>query len=209
MKLFNIMLCTLFAFASFSANAADVTVHSLSLRVLVGGKVIMAPNLQMFPDVPAYVSYTDEGQTEPTYSLQITLSPDIEVAGKSGTAIEAVLWGGAFKQTSPVVNTAILLDPTAKEPQSLKLITKGQEYEIQVVSHAVFIKDSLALPAKQATCLTADGKINSLAKSPSLVSPQDGSRGCCGGPCRDGTPGSMMCCGAIACCVCGICCQTP
>jgi hypothetical protein len=210
----TMMLCASFLLPCF-AWAQEVPVHSLSMRVLVDGKEIMTPNLQVLSDVPAYASYTAKGQTEPTYSLQVIVSPGLNVGGISGTAVEASLWEGAFKQTKPIVDSAILLVKAAgkdlRGPQSLELIDeKGLAYEIQVVSYGVFMKDASTLPAKQTSCLTVDGKINGLVKAAPManIAPALKANGCCGGPCGNGG-GSMQCCGAISCCVCGTCCTTP
>lgn len=195
--------------------AEDVQVHTLSMKVSVDGKVVMTPNLQMLPDVPAYISYTAEGEDEPTYSLEVTVAPDLKVGTLKGTGVEALLYKGAFSKSKPVVDSAILLELAGKateaSSQTVKLVdAKGVNYVIEIVSHAVFMKDASTIPAKTAACVGTDGKINSLAKA--AVAPDAGTNRraaeCCGGPCENGG-GSMQCCGAIACCVCGTCCVNP
>lgn len=198
------------AFFSVASIAADeAPVHSLSLRVLVDGSEVMTPNIQVRPNTPAYMSYTEDGATDPKYSLELMVAPDSAIGANVGDMVKATLWKGAFKKSEPVLDSSMILDTAASTtrnaPQSVQVIdSAGTTYKIEVISHGVFMKDPSILLEQNSSCLTKDGNIDLSTKESPSTAPQV--QACCGGSCTS-KAGQMQCCGAVACCACGYCCS--
>ncbi len=205
------LLVVLLAFCwSWSVGAASaplgdsVSVHTISLKVLVGGTEIMAPNLDVASGKTAYV--TMNSKEKGSYTLQIDVVDDGADSVADPGGVQVVLWQGGVDKGIKLLDGVLLLKSTpaiagsgSKPMTSLSVRSKNSNLalaEIQVVSHAASQLDAALLPASK-SCLNSDG----------IVPIQPMGKGCCTRECKNGRE-EMTCCGAVRCCACDVCC-TP
>lgn len=179
------------------------SVHSLSLKVFVDGKEIMAPNLDILPGRTAYV--TLNSTTKGPYTLQLDVVGDSLDGLRGSAGLQAVLWNGGVNHGARLLEALLLLDPTPSldandraTPASVSVGSKvGAQHsaEIQIVSHAVVMADIAQFSAGVA-CLSSEG----------LAAVQPKGRGCCTRECGNKRE-EMTCCGAVRCCACDVCCS--
>lgn len=204
----RLFLCSLFAFAAFlaagSSHAApDREIHVVSARVLIDGKEVMAPNVQLLADRTGYISRID-GDKNPLYSIELELISQLEIGPVKGTGLRARVWGGEFGKGIELMNSTLILSPKPEDTGSIisarQTDATGKSIEVQIVSHAVMQADPSRIEERTTQCLDEDGLI---ATGEGTAA---GAAGCCGGLCSPPGSGSYQCCNVYACCVCGQCC---
>lgn len=206
----GILILALMTIFSSPAIAQTTDIHIMSLRVLVDGKEIMTPNVQMLPGSPGYLSVSDAGD-QPLYSLQLEIVPDVDIGGAKGLGFNAVLWKGPFNSGEKEIDSVSMISPKPTKingPMKISMQGRdGKSVEIEIISHAVEQRDLSSLNINKASCIDGSGRI--IPKNKPSQSTPSASTSCCGGPCAPPSNQHYQCCGFTACCVCGRCCAVP
>lgn len=139
MKSWRCLLLLLAGLASATTvSAASQLVHSLSFRVVVDGQVVMAPVMQVHDARPATFSLeTADGQAR--HSVQVTMTQDGDLDGRTGPLLEAVIWDGKPDTGRLLQEFSLLIDPTnIGQPGTVMIEDRdGQRTGIEVVSWAL------------------------------------------------------------------------
>ncbi|WP_295359680.1 hypothetical protein [Arenimonas sp.] len=205
MRLFLYLSLAVFTFlaAGNSHAASDDDVHVVAARVLIDGKEVMAPNVQLLADRTGYISRIDDDKN-PLYSIELELTTQLEIGPVKGTGLRARVWGGKFETGSELMNATLILSPRPDDTGNVISATQtdstGRSIEVQVSSYAVMKADPSRTAERTTRCLDEDGLIAAGDDS------EAGATGCCGGLCSPPGSGSYQCCNVYACCVCGQCC---
>ena len=198
--------CWLLVWSALSFSAGAVSVHDLSLRVVVDEVEVMAPMLQVVAGRPAYVT-VGEGSDD-AYTLEVVV-PDTGVSARSDvTTVQTVLWRGGVEHGEQLISSSIALEPRGPRRaaedgtgSSVELRSRmGRAVEIHVASHAISTIEA-PIPTVD-SCLDENGLVaRALAKAEADA--------CCSAKCRDGSGQTLRCCGGTRCCACGTCCSPP
>lgn len=182
------------AFAAPPSSPGEVKVHTIAMKVVVDGQVVMTPNVRTVEGAVGTLSVAGESGG-PGYTLEF------EVGTQLRGSVEATTLKGSLYRTTGQ-RRELLAAPDlafrAGGTPTMKIGSDGPHgVSIEVSSHAIALENRAALSMKSCE---ASGQAESLNAAMS---------DCCSARCLDGTPNVLTCCGVISCCGCGACCVVP
>ncbi len=217
MKIMAMVVCLMVTAAAVAAPASGIrqrslapgrvgtTYYSVEAKVAVDGRVVMAPQAVVASGHMAQFELLGAAEA---YRLQIVINRAGDSASNRALVNVNLLdksAGNWVLRTSPslVVNLG--------QPASMQMPYDNAEHAPHTVDLSVVVDHpSSELMArllasnggKTAACPANSGTaVNPLASTP-------GQPQCCHDTCADGSGRTMTCCGAVSCCVCGVCCST-
>lgn len=195
-----LMLGAIFSVGVSGANEAKEhrsTVLEISVQVS-GEPVIESALVEVLNGTPARISaFDDESRTS---GLEVHLNAgDLPVPVEGGgVLVGAEIWQIKDGQRISLADAEI--GAASGKPASLQLESETTPILMEVKVHGQKTwseEDLVRTGADQCAEGTNNAQASDIASS------------CCTRKCGDGSDSWMECCGAIYCCICGVCCVTP
>jgi hypothetical protein len=183
------------------ADSDAVNSYALDLEIKNFDQVLAHPKLIVAPSHPAQITIAN-GDDE-KYRFQVTAAPaEITGDGQKSVHLRAVILERINAHWVVLAEpTFILIDGV---PANLSLEDE-KRFSLRVVATSRFHPDAVnfqVTPCPDSMSSVADTLSSSQS---SIVKSTD----CCSEKCIDGSGQVMRCCGAVQCCVCGVCCSPP
>lgn len=172
---------------------AQVKVHTIAMKVMVDGEIVMTPNVRTLEGQVGTLTVSGENGA-PGYTLEF------EVGSQVRRQIEATTLKGSLYRTVGERRELLAAPDMAFRAGSTPSMQIGAEgmhgVSIEVVSHGISLEDAGLESATVSSC-------DAPASDQAMRAPPK----CCGSRCGDGSGNNLKCCNVISCCGCGACCD--
>jgi hypothetical protein len=194
-----------------SATESGVSVRAISYQFTMKYKGEEIPgNTVLAVGIPATLTYSDDkgARLQITFLAANGLPPGAAVdSAKAGTRTNIVTLSKQVfaRQNGQMIEVADGLVTQRLGSTARMTLNDGNGDVVEISGTAnAFLATEAEIERAKSGCTVADGKVGF-----GLDHAKSAGNNCCYGQCNNGSKDTMRCCGAISCCICGHCCQTP